>query len=609
MFLAGSLSLFFDIHTVKAEPGTIYIRADGSIDPSDAPISTFDNVTYTLTGNITSDADGIVVERDNIVVDGAGYTVQGTGASGSKGIGLSGRSNVTIKNMIIRYFWEGIILEYSSNNTISENKVTNNSFGIALSESNHTSLSGNNITANNDGVILEFSFNNVLKNNNMFDDNYNFGVYGYDLSQFVNDVDVSNTVDGKPIYYWVNEVDRVVPMDAGCVVLVNSTRITVRNLNLTKNSQGIRLAFTTNSTIAENSIANNDDGIRLEYSSNNSISGNNITNHSDGIYLVESSNDNTISGNNITANIRYGIMFYGYSNNNSISGNNVANSFDGIYLDGSNNDISGNNITANIRCGIRLYYSPDNNSISGNHIANNQYGIGLEGSSGNMFYHNNFINNINQVYSSDSVNVWDDGYPSGGNYWSNYAGVDAKSGFYQNETGCDGIGDAPYVVETTNIDNYPLIAPISFFNAGTWKGITYYVDIVSNSTLSHFHFNPDEGAFASFWVKGETVNEALGFCRVAIPKNLLWVEDGWTVLYGSYPLSYKTYSDENYTYLYFTYTNPSSNGFTSFTTVTINGTHVILEFPSSLILPLFMIVTLLAVIAYRKKYAKISGSP
>ena len=78
ILLMGTLALPFNIRPVWAS-GTIYIRADGSIDPQDAPISTADNVSYTLTGNVTSDADGIVVERDNIVVDGAGYTIQGTG--------------------------------------------------------------------------------------------------------------------------------------------------------------------------------------------------------------------------------------------------------------------------------------------------------------------------------------------------------------------------------------------------------------------------------------------------------------------------------------------------------------------------------------------------
>jgi len=50
------------------------------------------------------------------------------------------------------------------------------------------------------------------------------------------------------------------------------------------------------------------------------------------------------------------------------------------------------------------------------------------------------------------VNVWDDGYPSGGNYWSDYTGVDANS---------DGIGDTPYILDAQNVDNYPLMQPFN----------------------------------------------------------------------------------------------------------------------------------------------------
>jgi len=60
--------------------------------------------------------------------------------------------------------------------------------------------------------------------------------------------------------------------------------------------------------------------------------------------------------------------------------------------------------------------------------------------------------------SSDSVNVWDNGYSSGGNYWSDYNGTDLYSGPYQNVTGSDGIGDTPYVMNANNLDNYPLIS-------------------------------------------------------------------------------------------------------------------------------------------------------
>jgi hypothetical protein len=84
--------------------GTVYIRADGSIDPPTAPISTLDNVTYTLTGDIFNSS--IVIERDNIVLDGADYTVTGDGTG--NGIMLTSRSGVTVRNMAIRNFWGGI---------------------------------------------------------------------------------------------------------------------------------------------------------------------------------------------------------------------------------------------------------------------------------------------------------------------------------------------------------------------------------------------------------------------------------------------------------------------------------------------------------------------
>ena len=53
----------------------------------------------------------------------------------------------------------------------------------------------------------------------------------------------------------------------------------------------------------------------------------------------------------------------------------------------------------------------------------------------------------------------DDGHPSGCNYWKDYTGTDFYSGPYQNETGSDGIGDTPYVIDENNTDHYPLMSP------------------------------------------------------------------------------------------------------------------------------------------------------
>jgi len=148
--LVGTLGLLFEVQRVEAS-GTIYIRADGSIDPPTALIQRNGDV-YTLTGNITSDAHGIVVEKDNIVVDGAGYTVEGMmeGASESKGIDLSSRINVTVTNIKITSFSYsyGIYLYSSSNNSISGNSITANWWGLLLYSSSNNSINGNNIANN-----------------------------------------------------------------------------------------------------------------------------------------------------------------------------------------------------------------------------------------------------------------------------------------------------------------------------------------------------------------------------------------------------------------------------------------------------------------------------
>jgi len=519
LLLAGVLAFAFNIQPAKSDyvwTRTIYIRADGSIWPLGAPVSTVDNVTYTLTDNIVGAipeaSSAIIIERNNIVLDGAGYTLQGTKALVSKGIELNGRSNVTIKNMKITAFHTGITLYNSSYSSISGNNITaNNHDGVCLYSSFYNSVSGNNITANNYyGVYLDYSSNNSVSGNNITANNPH-GVYLYYSSN-------NNTISGNNItnneygvcldYSSNNSVsgNNITANNHAGVSLGSSNNNSLSGNNITNNGHGIRLDYSSNNSVSGNNITNhghgvwlysslynsvsgnnitnNGHGIRLDSSSNNSVSGNNITNNGYGIGLYESSNNNTISGNNVTNN-EYGVYLSFSSNNNTISGNNItANNHDGVCLDSSsNNSVSGNNITANNHAGvslgssnnnslsgnnitnnghgIRLYYSSNNNTISGNNIANNGDGIYLYYSSNNKFYHNDFIDNTQQVYfyASGYANVWDDGYPSGGNYWSDYTGVDLYSGPNQDTPGSDGIGDTPYLIEAGNQDRYPLMNP------------------------------------------------------------------------------------------------------------------------------------------------------
>lgn len=152
LFLLGMSTLVFYTKPVKAS-GTIYIRANGLIDPETAPISTVDKVTYTVTNNVY---DSIVIERDNIVLDGEGYTIQGAGSWA--GIDFEERSNVTIKNVVIKGFRYGIDIDSSSNISIHGNNITNNLYdGIYLDESSHNRIFGNNITENDeDGIDFIF---------------------------------------------------------------------------------------------------------------------------------------------------------------------------------------------------------------------------------------------------------------------------------------------------------------------------------------------------------------------------------------------------------------------------------------------------------------------
>jgi parallel beta-helix repeat protein len=203
----------------------------------------------------------------------------------------------------------------------------------------------------------------------------------------------------------------------------------------TGSETGIDLSLRTNVTIQNMEIRTFDYAVYLSSSQYISILRTNVADSSDGIW-VSGSSSNNICGNNITTNVLEGIYILS-STDNSISGNNITtNTFDGIYL-----------------------FSSSNNTISGNNIVNNGDGITSYYSSDNSIFHNNFISNFEQAYVESSANVWDDAYPSGGNYWSDYAGVDKKCGPSQDHLGGDGIGDTSYTIDTENKDRYPLMNP------------------------------------------------------------------------------------------------------------------------------------------------------
>jgi len=129
-----------------------------------------------------------------------------------------------------------------------------------------------------------------------------------------------------------------------------------------------------------------------------------------------------------------------------------------MCIHGAYNKIFANTITDSNYDGIGLHGAF--NIIFGNNITNSNYdGIHIYDSVYNTVFHNNLFNNTLQARQSDSSSTLDEGYPSGGNYWSDYRGIDEYSGVNQDTLGSDGMGDTPYVIDENNRDNYPLMAP------------------------------------------------------------------------------------------------------------------------------------------------------
>jgi peptide/nickel transport system substrate-binding protein len=274
------------------------------------------NKTVSLIGESSGttiiDANGtgnvIDVKADEVVIEG--FTIQNSGYDAS-GIQIGNYKQATIRN----------------------NNIINNDLGINIWDSRHNSISGNNITNNYYGVILQYSFNNTLRNNHMSGNQRNFFVWSEWPGDYHHDIDSSNTVDGKPMHYWVNQQNRTVPVDAGYVALVYSVNITAQNLDLKNNGQGLLLVETRNSTITGNNLTNNRCGIHLSLSLNNTIFGNNMMNNGDGV-LLEGSVNNTIFGNNITNNY-CGVDVSGFwvpATNNTIYHNNFIDNTQQVYI-------------------------------------------------------------------------------------------------------------------------------------------------------------------------------------------------------------------------------------------------------------------------------------
>jgi nitrous oxidase accessory protein NosD len=491
----------------------IRIKADGTVAGTDKIKQ--EGLVYTITGDLYASVGQseafIFIEKEDIILNGAGYTIQGTGVGSA--IYMLRSQNVTVKNCVIRGFSRGIdfgIVEnwpsganYLNQPSAHSNQIRNNRIEVSpnagsnqtrdagwciyLNDATQTVIADNNFICHNPngGVYL----GNSVKEASLLDNDFFVGGI-YSLKSDRNRAQ-GNTIDGNPLIYMDSESDKVIT-EAGLVYLFNCSNIVIKNVySLYAYALTIQLVDTVKSEISNSSghilLVNSNDtsihnnqltSILLDASSYNQVFDNTIMDFSVCVKLYRESSFNKIYNNLLldtiyssdavrvrkegfnTAAIQLGDIQLGGAFNNDIYNNIIINHDNGFECFLSSNNTLTANIIKDCKTGIQFGKSHYNTATE-NNITACKYALSMYAeSSNNTFYHNNFINNQIQYIETNQPNILSDRetYVIGntldngktGNYWDTYTGIDANG---------DGIGDTPYQVFGNMTDHYPLMEP------------------------------------------------------------------------------------------------------------------------------------------------------
>lgn len=347
-----------------------------------------ENKYYTVIDKENLGNDAVFIEADNVIFKG--FTV----------------ANARCKNRII---WNQSGIEIvSSNVTIQDNIIIDNRLGIL----SHT-----------------IAFNLTIKDNFFFSDGLLPGCpvthSDHIPMESLNNTVINNTVNGKPILYIQNQKDKTVSEDAGQVILINCTNVTVKNLYLKNVDFSVMLFHSSNCTVENTTIVDSDGELILFFSENNTIQNNTITNAFHGVCLDIGSINNIVRYNEIRDSL-FGISILTSCFGNKIYGNRIFNSDCGLVISSylqnmpSHDNIVNNNVFSNNIIGIKitttfkdpLCYTYDN-VISNNTLFKNKQGIYIISSEGNVIKNNIFKRNlIPALFKGCKKNYW---YH---NYWN-----------------------------------------------------------------------------------------------------------------------------------------------------------------------------------------------
>jgi parallel beta-helix repeat protein len=406
--------------------------------------------------------ENVLVKKDNLRIVGHGMT--DTLINGNvTGRGFEIDANqVSVSGFNVTNCETAIFVNNASSCSITDNYVTTSKMGIWLSYSSNCNVLRNRVVDCEHNVRLSYSTNNTLRDNDIRGDHsYNFALYGSSIEHYYQTIDKSNKVNGKSIYYITNvqnlNFNSQAYPDLGCLLVINSSNITVQNLSIRHSYDGVLFAYVSSSTIQNIESIDNKIGIELF-----------------------KSQDCKVLNNLVQYNMYHGILLSG-SSRCLVEGNNVTGNTEGIYLSIANSSIIVRNTISDSDTGLKLDHSDDN-----------------------QFFHNNLVSNSKQAdISSSQGNIFDDGKE--GNYWSSYQG---------NDTDGDAIGDTNLPCE--EVDNNPLMGSYQEFTV-TKDGQSYSVEAISNSDIGTAQFNSSNGTLELT----ATGKQKDCFSRLVMPNALL----------------------------------------------------------------------------------------
>ena len=388
-----------------------------------------------IIGNGTGETviQGSVLDLVELNADGIALSKVRIDGGSTSGLYVKG-ANCTIEDIYVTGSSRGLRTSgadwlYIGNSTFTDN----DDFGMIIHLSNNVTIYGCEVTWNeyDDGIRINAGQSNITISHTLVNAN---GYYGI---EFMGNTDIR--VDNCTI---TNNSDNG-------IYVTSSDRMVFEDNTIQWNLLfGIYTFQSTDIEVTDNLVSNNAFGIYIDNCADGEVKDNvAIDNDGVGIGLFDSGGLSPfwVHHNRVERNA---LVFAGLESGISVAGFSTA----------DNNIIEDNEIVENHK-GIMLRYSGSkDNVVRRNIIKDNKWGIENNNGAGpNTFYHNTFINNTVQVRAPHANDVYDSGYPNGGNFWDTYTGMDMYNGPTQDVSGPDSLGDTSFLVGGAVIDTYPLM--------------------------------------------------------------------------------------------------------------------------------------------------------